>query len=81
MAASWPSPDEHDRPDDPPSGAEAPWTADPDAWQAETPATVPTAPPSSPFAPLGGGCWPQLDAGPLYWMWLERLEEEQRRAA
>jgi hypothetical protein len=61
MASPWPPP-EHDPPSEP-------WAADPDAWRfAASPApaldaSVPT--------------WPQLDAAPLYWMWLERLEQQR----
>ena len=40
-----------------------PWTGDPDAWRGAAEAT--------------GGSWPQLAAGPQYWMWLEVLERER----
>ena len=41
-----------------------PWATDPDAWRG--PAATPASRP-----------WPQLDAGPLYWMWLALLERER----
>ena len=49
---------------DPRGNAPQPWTTDPDAWRGTA-----AAPPGRP--------WPQLDAGPLYWMWLELLERER----
>jgi hypothetical protein len=42
-----------------------PWMADPDAWRGTAPASTPH------------GGWPQLAAGPAYWMWLEMLERER----
>lgn len=41
-----------------------PWERDPDGWRNGT---------------SKGRCaepWPQLSAGPAYWMWLERFEQE-----
>lgn len=49
---------------DPPGDEPQPWTTDPDAWRG--PASAPASRP-----------WPQLDASPLYWMWLELLERER----
>ena len=47
-----------------------PWAQDPDAWRA-TPCGAPEAGSCPPT-----GAWPQLDASPVYWMWLERLERD-----
>ena len=41
-----------------------PWTSDPDAWRGTSDARP-------------SGSWPQLDAGPQYWMWLAMLERER----
>jgi hypothetical protein len=57
------SPTEFDPPNEP-------WAADPDAWRS-------AAPPSDPDAVTSPTAWPQLDAAPLYWMWLERLEQQR----
>ena len=70
MADSWPPRDPHGPADDPDRSAD-PWAADPDAWR--------RAPhPPSTGSSAAGHAWPQLQAGPLYWMWLERLEIEGR---
>lgn len=42
-----------------------PWEADADAWRGGTDAAGRHAEP-----------WPQLAAGPAYWMWLALFEEE-----
>ncbi len=45
-----------------------PWASDPDAWRGEQQ--------NAPL-PFRSEPWPQLDAGPLYWMWCELLERER----
>ena len=53
---------------DPP---DEPWAQDPDAWRAAGDGACVDNPPAS------SGGWPQLDAAPVYWMWLERLEQDR----
>jgi hypothetical protein len=50
-----------------------PWAQDPEAWRK----LVESAPAPDACAPARA--WPQLDAAPAYWMWLERLERESGR--
>jgi hypothetical protein len=67
MASSWPDPDAGAPPPDP-------WASDPDDWNggpAHDALGTPTL-----HALLGATTWPQLDAAPLYWMWLARFERE-----
>jgi hypothetical protein len=45
-----------------------PWSTDPDAWR-------------DAGAARRSGSWPQLAAGPQYWMWLEMLERERDRSS
>ena len=67
MASTWPDPDPGASPPDP-------WTSDPDHWRGDAAHEAPRTP--TLHALLGATSWPQLDAAPLYWMWLARFEEE-----
>lgn len=68
--------DEYPPPDADPSSPE-PWAGDSDAWRGEPPHGA------TRLSEAAGhrGAWPQLDAAPLYWMWLSHLEQERARAA
>lgn len=46
--------------------APRPWESDPDAWRRRASDDSRLAEP-----------WPQLEAGPVYWMWLSLFEEER----
>jgi hypothetical protein len=50
-----------------------PWSTDADAWRGQANQDVPKTPSER--------HWPQLLAGPLYWMWLELFERERGTSA
>ena len=54
-----------------PEPSPEPWAEDADAWR-----STPCAAPPARQCP-SAGAWPQLDASPVYWMWLERLEQDE----
>ena len=63
---------------DPDSSPPEPWATDPEAWRgAPAPDAYDAHDAPTLHAVLGACHWPQLDAAPLYWMWLARFEEER----
>jgi hypothetical protein len=71
VPAFWPAQDDADSP------GEEPWAQDADAWRTPAAKEPGEPPPSVPRTRKETRSWPQLNASPLYWMWLQRLERER----